>query len=230
MIACKYFRQSGFIFAECDFQKFGWTAPFLEIWPSLQKKVFLTPKKVKIGAPKKRLSPNPCWQGRYAKNRVQNGQIWPLQLHFWSTDAYRGFPPHAIFPLQVNKEIYHGVSPPSQQRNIAWCRASTEFAAFHGKIWLESAPTFLWWWLQLRSWFLSVWILVDTLEACIYFSVIVYSIVYMRAWELLYWKIIINFDSGDANLSLTKYTNNCVDSVNNAFEIYLPSFLFRSSL
>ena len=53
MIACKYFRQSGFIFAECDFQKFGWTAPFLEIRPSLQKKVFLTPKKVKIGAKKK---------------------------------------------------------------------------------------------------------------------------------------------------------------------------------
>ena len=40
MIACKYFRQSGFIFAECDFQKFGWTAPFLEIWAPPEKNCF----------------------------------------------------------------------------------------------------------------------------------------------------------------------------------------------
>ena len=48
MIACKYFRQSGFIFAECDFQKFGWTAPFLEIWAPPEKKLLfrgVKPKK-----------------------------------------------------------------------------------------------------------------------------------------------------------------------------------------
>ena len=55
MIACKYFRQSGFIFAECDFQKFGWTAPFLEIWAPPEKNCF-------FGGKTKKKSVNFFWR------------------------------------------------------------------------------------------------------------------------------------------------------------------------
>ena len=77
---------------------------FLEKWLSLRKKVSLAPKKVKMSAQKKSISPKTSELGRFAKNRIKIGLIWPRQLHFWSTDAYRGFPPYAIFPISDTKK------------------------------------------------------------------------------------------------------------------------------
>ena len=54
--------------------------------------------------PKKSLSPIPSENVLFAKNRIKIGKIWPLQLHFWSTHAYRGFPPYAIFPIPDTKK------------------------------------------------------------------------------------------------------------------------------
>ena len=51
-------------------------------WRSLGKKASLTPKKVKIRAKKKSNSPHPSGHGLFAKNQVQNGQLWPLRPHF----------------------------------------------------------------------------------------------------------------------------------------------------
>ena len=48
-------------------------------WPNL------VAKKVKMRAPKKRLSPNPYGQGHFAKNRIQIGHFWPLRPHLQST-------------------------------------------------------------------------------------------------------------------------------------------------
>ena len=72
---------------------------FPEKWQSLQKKVSLTPKKVKMRCQQKSLSPIQSGHEPFAKKRIKIGLIWPLQLHFWSTDAYRGFPLCAIFPI-----------------------------------------------------------------------------------------------------------------------------------
>ena len=77
---------------------------YLEKWRSLRKKVSLTPKKVEMRSPKKSLSPIPSENVLFAKNRIKIGKIWPLQLHFWSTDAYRGSPPYAIFPIPDTKK------------------------------------------------------------------------------------------------------------------------------
>ena len=38
------------------------------------------------------------------KNCIKIGLVWPQQLHFWSTGAYRGSPPYAIFPLPDTKK------------------------------------------------------------------------------------------------------------------------------
>ena len=62
------------------------------------------PQKMKIRSQKKSLSPNPSEHELFAKKRIKIGKIWPLQLHFWSTDAYRGSPPYAIFPLPDTKK------------------------------------------------------------------------------------------------------------------------------
>ena len=80
---------------ECWHRIPGNGTEFLEKWRSLRKKVSLTPKKVKMRGPKKSLSPIPSGNGLFAKNHIKIGLIWPLQLHFWSTGAYRGFPPYA---------------------------------------------------------------------------------------------------------------------------------------
>ena len=48
-------------------------------WPNL------VAKKVKMRAPKKRLSPNPYGHGHFAKNRIQIGHFWPLRPHLQST-------------------------------------------------------------------------------------------------------------------------------------------------
>ena len=63
------------------------------------------PQKVKMMLLKKSIVPNPYWYELFAKKRIKIGQIWPRQLHFWSTPAYRGSPPCAIFPYPDNKEI-----------------------------------------------------------------------------------------------------------------------------
>ena len=75
----------------------------LEKWRSLRKKVSLTPKKGNE-VPKKSLSPIPSENVLFAKKRIKIGKIWPLQLHFWSTHAYRGSPPYAIFPIPDSKK------------------------------------------------------------------------------------------------------------------------------
>ena len=62
------------------------------------------PQKMKIWSQKKSLSPNPSEHGLFAKKRIKIGKIWPLQLHFWSTDAYMGSPPYAIFPIPDTKK------------------------------------------------------------------------------------------------------------------------------
>ena len=72
---------------------------------SLRKKVFLTPKKVKIWPQKKSLFPNPLGHVHFAKNQVKFGIFWPLEPHLQSTAAYRGSPPCAIFHNPDNKEI-----------------------------------------------------------------------------------------------------------------------------
>ena len=70
-----------------------------------EKKVFLTPKKVKIWPQKKSLFPNPLGHVHFAKNQVKFGIFWPLEPHLQSTAAYRGSPPCAIFHNPDNKEI-----------------------------------------------------------------------------------------------------------------------------
>ena len=89
---------------ECWHRIPGNGTEFLAKWRSLRKKVSLTPKKWKFGSKKKNLSPNPSGHGLFAKNCIKIGLVWPQQLHFWSTGAYRGFPPYAIFPLPDTKK------------------------------------------------------------------------------------------------------------------------------
>ena len=62
------------------------------------------PQKMKIWSQKKSIFPNPSEHGLFAKKRIKIGKIWPLQLHFWSTDAYMGSPPYAIFPIPDTKK------------------------------------------------------------------------------------------------------------------------------
>ena len=97
---------------ECWHRIPGNGTEFLAKWRSLRKKVSLTPKKWKFGSKKKSLSPNPSGHGLFAKNCIKIGLVWPQQLHFWSTGAYRGFPPYAIFPLpavRLNLRHYRGI-------------------------------------------------------------------------------------------------------------------------
>ena len=89
---------------ECWHRIPGNGTEFLAKWRSLRKKVSLTPKKWKFGSKKKSLSPNPSGHGLFAKNCIKIGLVWPQQLHFWSTGAYRGSPPYAIFPLPDTKK------------------------------------------------------------------------------------------------------------------------------
>ena len=77
------------------------------IWKSdvaSEKRSPWPPKKVEMKSPKKSLSSIPSENVLFAKNRIKIGKIWPLQLHFWSTDAYRGSPPYAIFPIPDTKK------------------------------------------------------------------------------------------------------------------------------
>ena len=45
------------------------------------------------------------------QKRIKIGLIWPLQLHFWSTDAYRGSPPYAIQCPYIYIYIYIYIFP-----------------------------------------------------------------------------------------------------------------------
>ena len=77
----------------------------LTFYQGCQKWPLLTPKKANKRAQKKRHSPNPCWHGLFAKNRVQIGQIWLLWPHLYFTPAYRGSPPCTLFQHPDNREI-----------------------------------------------------------------------------------------------------------------------------
>ena len=70
-----------------------------------QKLPLLTPKKCKNEGQKKGNSPNPCWHGLFAKNRVQIGLIWPPWPRLYFTSAYRGSPPCTLFQHPDNREI-----------------------------------------------------------------------------------------------------------------------------
>ena len=96
-LAVQIFREVVLLAEEPPLWKSGTTS--LEKWRSLRKKVSLTPQKVEMRSPKKSLSPIPSENVLFAKKRIKIGKIWPLQLHFWSTGAYRGSPPYAIFPI-----------------------------------------------------------------------------------------------------------------------------------
>ena len=85
--------------------KSGKSSTILEKRYTLRKKVSLTPKKVKMRAPKKSVVSKQLRYVHFAKNQVQFGQFWPQEPHFWSTDAYRGSPPCAIFHNPDNREI-----------------------------------------------------------------------------------------------------------------------------
>ena len=80
-----------------------------------QKLPLLTPKKCKNEGQKKGNSPNPCWHGLFAKNRVQIGLIWPPWPRLYFTSAYRGSPPCTLFQHPDNREIgYSNVLPRPQ--------------------------------------------------------------------------------------------------------------------
>ena len=85
--------------------KSGKWSTILEKRYTLRKKVSLTPKKVKMRAPKKSVVSKQLRYVHFAKNQVQFGQFWPQEPHFWSTDGYRGSPPCAIFHNPDNREI-----------------------------------------------------------------------------------------------------------------------------
>ena len=83
-----------------------------DIWPRLSKMATFDAQKKQIWGPKKRHSPNPCWHGLFAKNRVQIGQIWLLWPHLYFTPAYRGSPLCTLFQHPDNREIgYSNVLP-----------------------------------------------------------------------------------------------------------------------
>ena len=71
------------------------------------KKGLSDPQKSEIESPKKSLVSKQPRYVHFAKKQVQFGQFWPQEPHFWSTDAYRGSPPCAIFHNPDNREIYY---------------------------------------------------------------------------------------------------------------------------
>ena len=85
----------------------------------------LTPKKCKNEGQKKGNSPNPCWHGLFAKNRVQIGLIWPPWPHLYFTPAYRGSPPCTLFQHPDNREIgYSNVLHfNARQMTVIYCNA-----------------------------------------------------------------------------------------------------------
>ena len=105
---------------EVVFQNWGAPAPqfrkgapqFCKGAPQFQKNLqtlwkiaFSRPQKVIFRSIKKVFPPNPYGHGLFAKKRIKIGKFWPWQSHFWSTSAYRGSPPCAIFLYPDNKEI-----------------------------------------------------------------------------------------------------------------------------
>ena len=69
------------------------------------KKGLSDPQKSENESPKKSVVSKQLRYVHFAKNQVQFGQFWPQEPHFWSTDAYRGSPPCAIFHNPDNREI-----------------------------------------------------------------------------------------------------------------------------
>ena len=82
------------------FRKLRGAPQFSETTKELKKLTFPGPKKWLWG-PKKSIFPNPYCQVLFAKNSIKIGQIWPWQVRFWSTSAYRGSPPCAIFHIEI---------------------------------------------------------------------------------------------------------------------------------
>ena len=70
-------------------------------WPNL------VAKKVKMRAPKKRLSPNPYGHGHFAKKRIQIGHFWPLRPHLQSTPPYIPHICHIVHMWDMWRKICH---------------------------------------------------------------------------------------------------------------------------
>ena len=139
---------------ECWHRIPGNGTEFLAKWRSLRKKVSLTPKKWKFGSKKKSLSPNPSGHGLFAKNCIKIGLVWPQQLHFWSTGAYRGSPPYAIYPL-----------PDTKKYSIVLCYILRW--SYVLKWWLSGLWKTLWWWwwpVIMRSQTITVQLLLRKAE------------------------------------------------------------------
>ena len=66
---------------------------FLEKWGRPPKMANFDDLEIEYDGKKKSIFPNSYWHVLFAKNGVQNGQIWPVWPHLYFTDAYRGFPP-----------------------------------------------------------------------------------------------------------------------------------------
>ena len=91
----------------------NWGAPLnFGKTPKSWKKSFSRPKKVTMRPPKKSLFPNPYNQVLFAKKRIKIGQIWLWQVRFWSTSAYRGSPPCAIFHQRNIAQQCARLTPP----------------------------------------------------------------------------------------------------------------------